>query len=435
LGVGGPAVVSRPRTRAAAMIRSERARTPTAPVVASALEVANTLNAWRPFSRSAVPAAFAFVCGWPTSELPLHALGLSALRLASAARRGDIQGSAGRAALGLACLSWLGLAGVYQRQLRSKTVLDKAVRDAVGERPDITWTPSGVRLTTSRPLVRRRRRYVSPEATFAYGDAGRFNKLDVWRHLDLPDDARAPVVLQVPGGGWVTGGRRGQAYPLLTRLSAAGWVCVSMSYRLSPRHPWPAHILDVKRALAWVKANIAEHGGDPDFVAITGGSAGGHLAALAALTPDDKSLQPGFEDVDLSVAAAVPLYGRYDWLTSEGPGRRELVVLIERYIVQRRIGEALEVFRAASPLLRVGPDAPPFFVLHGEYDSVIPVEEARAFVDALRAVSRAPVAYAELPGAQHGFDFFESARARNSAQAVHDFLDTVYAANRPPKRV
>jgi acetyl esterase/lipase len=156
---------------------------------------------------------------------------------------------------------------------------------------------------------------------------------------------------------------------------------------------------------------------------------------LAALTPDDKSLQPGFEDVDLSVAAAVPLYGRYDWLTSEGLGRRELVLLIERYIVQRRIGEALEVFRAASPLLRVGPDAPPFFVLHGESDSVIPVEEARAFVDALRAVSRAPVAYAELPGAQHGFDFFESARARNSAQAVHDFLDTVYAANRPPKRV
>jgi acetyl esterase/lipase len=417
------------------MIRSKRARTPTAPLMASALELANTLNAWRPFSRGAVPAAFAFVCGWPTSELPLHALGLSALRLASAARRGEIQGSAGRAALGLAGLSWLGLAGVYQRQLRSKAVLDKAVRDAVGERPDIVWTPSAVRLTTSRPVVRRRRRYVSPEATFAYGDAGRFNKLDVWRHRDLPDDARAPVVLQVPGGGWVTGGRRGQAYPLLTRLSAAGWVCVSMSYRLSPRHPWPAHILDVKRALAWVKANIAEHGGDPDFVAITGGSAGGHLAALAALTPHDKSLQPGFEDVDLSVAAAVPLYGRYDWLTSEGLGRRELVLLIERYIVQRRIGEALEVFRAASPLMRVGPDAPPFFVLHGESDSVIPVEEARAFVDALRAVSRAPVAYAELPGAQHGFDFFESARARNSAQAVHDFLDTVYAANRPPKRL
>jgi hypothetical protein len=63
-------------------------------VVASALEFANTLNAWRPFTRNAVPAALAFVCGWPTSELPLHALGLSALRLASTARRGDIQGSA-----------------------------------------------------------------------------------------------------------------------------------------------------------------------------------------------------------------------------------------------------------------------------------------------------------------------------------------------------
>jgi acetyl esterase/lipase len=207
-----------------------------------------------------------------------------------------------------------------------------------------------------------------------------------------------------------------------------------MGYRLSPRHPWPAHILDVKLALAWVKANIARHGGDPDFVAVTGGSAGGHLAALAALTADDKSLQPGFEDVDLTVAAAVPMYGRYDWVSTEGPGRRELVAILGRYIVQQRIADAPEVFSAASPLWRVGSDAPPFFVLHGENDTVIPVEEARAFVDALRAVSHSPVAYAELPGAQHGFDSFNSVRARNCAQAVHGFLDTVYAANHQHKR-
>lgn len=179
-----------------------------------------------------------------------------------------------------------------------------------------------------------------------------------------------------------------------------------------------------------MKAHIGEHGGDPDFVAITGGSAGGHLAALAALTSEDKSLQPGFEDDDLRVAAAVPLYGRYDWLSSGGPGRRDFVTFIERYVVQHVIADAPDVFRAASPLFRVRPDSPPFLVVHGEFDTLIPVEEARAFVDALRAVSRSPVAYAELPGAQHAFDILDSRRATNTAAAVHQYLDAVYAMHR-----
>jgi acetyl esterase/lipase len=417
------------------VIRSSPVRAPVAPLVASTVELVNALNAWNPFSRNAVGGLIAFGCGWPTSELPVHAVGLSALRLARAARRGHIRGCTGRAALGVAGLSWLALAGIYRRQLTSKALLDKAVREAVGQTPDIVSAPSRVSPRPRRPLMAQRGRYVSSEATFAYGKAGRYNMLDVWRRRDLPDDACAPVILQVPGGGWMTGGRRGQAYPLLTRLAEAGWVCVPMGYRLSPRHPWPAHILDVKLALAWVKANIARYGGDPDFVAITGGSAGGHLASLAALTPDDKSLQPGYEDVDLTVAAAIPLYGRYDWVSTEGPGRRELVSLVGRYIVQQRIADAPDVFRAASPLWRVCSDAPPFFVLHGDSDTVIPVEEARAFVDALRAVSRSPVAYAELPGAQHGFDFFNTVHARNCARAVHGFLDAVYAANGQHKRV
>ncbi|MBL7660064.1 alpha/beta hydrolase, partial [Escherichia coli] len=92
-----------------------------------------------------------------------------------------------------------------------------------------------------------------------------------------------------------------------------GWICVAINYRHSPRNTWPDHILDVKRALAWVKAHISEYGGDPDFIAITGGSAGGHLSSLAALTPNDPRFQPGFEEADTRVQAAVPFYGVYDF--------------------------------------------------------------------------------------------------------------------------
>src|SRR4029450_4266482 len=66
------------------------------------------------------------------------------------------------------------------------------------------------------------------------------------------------------------------------------------------------------RALRWIRERMAEYGGDPDFVVVTGGSAGGHLAALLALTPNDPEFQPGFEDVDTSVTACVPFYGVYD---------------------------------------------------------------------------------------------------------------------------
>ena len=85
------------------------------------------------------------------------------------------------------------------------------------------------------------------------------------------------MLLQVHGGAWTIGNKDQQGIPLMQHLAAKGWVCVAINYRLAPRDPFPAQIIDVKRAIAWVRENIAEYGGDPDYIAITGGSAGGHL--------------------------------------------------------------------------------------------------------------------------------------------------------------
>ena len=109
--------------------------------------------------------------------------------------------------------------------------------------------------------------------------------LDVWRRKDLPGPA--PVLIFVPGGAWVHGSRMLQGYALMTHLAEQGWVCLSVDYRVSPHHRWPPHITDVKAAVAWARANVDRFGGDRDFVAIAGCSAGGHLAALTGLTPDD----------------------------------------------------------------------------------------------------------------------------------------------------
>jgi acetyl esterase/lipase len=199
-------------------------------------------------------------------------------------------------------------------------------------------------------------------------------------------------------------------------------VCITLNYRLAPAHRWPAMIVDVKRAIAWTREHIAGYGGDPGFVAITGGSAGGHLAALAALSPNDPDFQPGFEDADTTLAAAVPMYGVFDF-THDQQG---MWALLERKVIRTRYADDERTWRRASPALRVGPHAPPFLVLHGTTDTIVGVNQSRRFVDALRASSPSPVGYAELPRAQHGFDALPSARTAYTAAAVHQFLSAMH---------
>jgi acetyl esterase/lipase len=270
-----------------------------------------------------------------------------------------------------------------------------------------------------------RRRYAAQTSDIVYGPDSRDNLLDIWRHPATKAGDRAPVVVQIPGGAWVVNGKRPQAYPLMGRLVEHGWICVSIDYSKSPGKAWPAHIIDVKRALAWVRDNIADYGGDPDFIAVTGGSAGGHLASLAALTANDERLQPGFEEADTTVQAAAPYYGVYD-LTDVKKMHEMMLPFLERFVMQARHADQPELFESASPISHVHRAAPPFFVLHGENDSVIPSMQAQAFCAALRDAGAPTVCYAELPNAHHAFDIFATVRSQLAADAVADFLGVVY---------
>ncbi len=210
----------------------------------------------------------------------------------------------------------------------------------------------------------------------------------------------------------------------MQHMAAKGWVCVAINYRLAPRDPFPAQIIDVKQAIAWIREHIEEYGGDPDYIAITGGSAGGHLTALAAVTPNDPAYQPGFEGADTSVAVAVPHYGVYDFSGCTGLRSAEQMrdTFLAPQIVRRRWEEAPEIFEAGTPLLRITKEAPDFFVLHGAHDSLVSVEQARLFVQRLRETSGATVVYAELPGAQHAFDVFPSIRSAHIVRAIDRYL-------------
>ncbi len=332
----------------------------------------------------------------------------------------------------LTAIAWALLGLIQRRNVASRPHFEEPLREALGDDYETV-------AAQSQPARRRRmigvwpndlvrRRYVEKTDIVQYGPHRGVNRADIWRRADLPRDGKAPVLLQVPGGAWAIGMRRPQSYAMLSHMAERGWVCVSIDYRVSPKNTWPDHIVDVKRALAWIKDNIADYGGDPDFVAITGGSAGGHLSSLAALTPNDPQWQPGFEDADTSVVAAVPIYGRYDWVSAQGSGRKEFIAFLQKFVVKKRFAENRQTYVDASSIKRIRPDAPPFFILHGQDDSIIPVREGREFAEALREVSTSTVAYAEIPHAQHAFDFYYgSPRAHYTAQAVEQFLSWVHA--------
>jgi acetyl esterase/lipase len=165
-------------------------------------------------------------------------------------------------------------------------------------------------------------------------------------------------------------------------------------------------------------------------VVITGGSAGGHLVSLAALTPNDPEYQPGFEDVDTSLQGCVSYYGVYDLEMETGTKSARLrhERWMTRLVMKTRDPET---FRKASPVARAltAADAPPWLVIHGRSDTVVPVQEARLLVERLRATTTSPVLYLELPGTQHAFDVFPSVRSDSVVRAVARFLEAVRATS------
>lgn len=253
--------------------------------------------------------------------------------------------------------------------------------------------------------------------------AGQRLRLDVY-HPPASFEGPRPAIVHVHGGGWVVGSRLEQGIPLMALLSDRGYVCFNVSYRLSPGATWPEHLVDIKRAIAWVREHAEAYGVDPEFLTIMGGSAGGHLTAMVGLTQDEPALQPGFEDADCSVQAVVPLYAVFDLTNRKGrhaPGFHSM--LIEPLMLKAFFDEEPERFEAASPLYRVHADAPPFFVVHGSRDSMVPLGDAKDFVQALRDVSNNPVRFTVVPGAHHSFDLLVSLRSLPVIEAIGDWLD------------
>ncbi|MFO0759244.1 MAG: alpha/beta hydrolase [Byssovorax sp.] len=401
----------------------------------SVVGAAFTWNAFRPVFRPAPLATLSFFAGWLTSELPLHHVVWQLVVTLGFAVAGALRAPAGWAGLAISTFSWLGLVRLSLRAREAEVVMERALREGLGDdyRARVLadqyprLAPSLSRAQLFFPFFPRSAG-VRVDKDVVYHQAGKLRlRLDVYRPAERP--RRAPVLLFVHGGAWVLGKKDHHGLYLMTYLAAQGWVCFGVDYRLSPRATFPDHLVDVKRAIAWVKEHAEEYGADPDFVVISGGSAGGHLCSLAALTARDRSFQPGFEDADTSVSACVSLYGIYDL---EDRARvwphRGLRMILEDYVMKKRLDEDPEAFARASPIRRIEPDSPPFLVIHGDLDTMVPVDEGRRFAEAYRAVAEAPLCYAEIPGAQHAFEVFPSLRSALVFQGIARFGAWVHSA-------
>ncbi|WP_207910255.1 alpha/beta hydrolase [Anseongella ginsenosidimutans] len=352
--------------------------------------------------RRSGPFNWSFWFGYLFNELPFLVFFWLFTSTLSAFQQHIVNSPAGWIAFGLAVLATIGLAVIVKRQLRADQSVCQALNDRLGagwrdaidtrmaalleQRPSfscILFAPFFV----SRPSVKR-------VANIAYGDAGKWNLLDVYHHRDLPPNC--PTLIYLHGGAFRSGWKNREALPLLYRLANQGWLCISANYRLSPAARFPDHLIDLKKVIAWVREYGGRYGADPATIFTAGSSAGGCLAVMAALTPNDPAFQPDFEHTDTSVAAAISLYGYYGSVTAGGPN-------------------------PSSPLAYVRPDAPPVFMVHGYQDTIVIVEDARNFARKLQLASSSPVVYAELPGAQHTFDLFHSLRFEAVIDGIEAF--------------
>ena len=406
----------------------------------SALALFNLVSTVLVFSPRMVPrrsipfGVFAFAL--PATELAWIWLPLQISVTALLVWGGALQNLLGLIALTVLLVTWPGLAWNIWRAADTKDVVEKALREGLGTGYRDNVPPTAREKFREKVSFSNWRNPVGFDVdgveiirNIPYAPGGIRQQLNIYRPQNTRPEEPLPVLLQIHGGGFLWGNKDQQAQPLLHTLASRGWIGVSINYRLSPSVGFPTHLEDCKRALCWIRKHGAEYGMDTNFVAVTGGSAGGILTALMGLTCNKPELQKDHPEVDTSLQAVVPFYGLYDLLARYGQHQNQ--AMWEDFLGGKVFHESLEdnpeLWELASPISDIHPDAPPFMVIHGSFDSLCLVTEGRVFSEKLVEVSNNPVVYLELPGAEHGYDTIRSVRTEHTIDGVHRFLEWVRA--------
>ena len=215
-----------------------------------------------------------------------------------------------------------------------------------------------------------------------------------------------PVVVWVHGGGWYLGDK---SFPQALRLTARGYAVASLNYRLSPEALFPAQIEDCKAAVRWLRAHAAQYGLDPERIGAWGASAGGHLVALLGTSGEAAELEGTLgehPEESSRVHAVCDYFGPTDFLQEIGQPcdiDRASPDCPEALLLGGPLQERPEAVRLANPITYIRPDNPPFLIMHGDCDMVVPLHQSQLLYEALTAAG-VPAALSIVGGAGHGFD-------------------------------
>jgi len=242
----------------------------------------------------------------------------------------------------------------------------------------------------------------------------RADGLELRLDLYVPDVRPAPLCIWLHGGGWMRGSRTDRADARLVPLTGSGVAVAAVQYRLSGQARFPAQLDDARAAIRWLRAHAGDYGLDAARVGAWGASAGGHLASMLALTDDGTDADRG----DSSVQAVVAWFAPSDLLVRdsdvpEGPlppfvtGPPPEPSFEARLLGVQSVRDDRAAARAASPVAHVRPGAPPFLLMHGDRDGLIPSEHSRHLHRALRAEGVDSTLWL-LSGANHEDPAFDS---------------------------
>lgn len=254
-----------------------------------------------------------------------------------------------------------------------------------------------------------------------YGTGGgRPLKLDIIRPKNLPS-APMPVLVWIHGGAWMAGNKR-SGVGLLAPFAKRGYFCAAIEYRFSQEALFPAQIEDCKCAIRYLRAHAEEYRIDPNRIGVWGASAGGHLAALLGASGDAKELEGngGWPEQSSRVQAVCDWFGPTDFLNLvEDPVSRGLPEgpSPEDRLVGGPIAEQKEKAIQASPITYVTADDPPFLIMHGNEDRLVPVNQSERFHEALKKAGVDATLHI-VEGAGHGF------RGKDILAMVERFFDT-----------
>lgn len=241
-------------------------------------------------------------------------------------------------------------------------------------------------------------------------------KLDLYLP-EKSDDSKRPVVVRIHGGAWRHGDKSGQQSA--ANYVKQGYIGVAINYRFSQHAPFPAQIEDCKAAIRWLKAHSDEYGIDPERIAVMGGSAGGHLAALLGTSGDTKIFDVGEHlDQSSSVRAVVDQYGPTDLLlATKTPGYERGASAVTQFL-GGPLSTKRELAIKANPITYVTAEDPPFLILHGDADPLVPINQSDELHKALRATGVASD-YHVVKGGAHGGEAF---KVQKYKQLVKMFL-------------